>query len=60
MIAVGGLGTRLKAQELSFASTSSSAQFDTVGAQYSASLQEIELTAAADVTVEATMKESIC
>lgn len=40
VIAVGGLGTRLRAQELSFASTPSSAQFDTVGAQYVALVQQ--------------------
>lgn len=56
-IAVGGLGTRLKAHELSFASTPSSAQFDTVGAQYVALVQQASavhkfIEGVADVTVE--------
>lgn len=40
VMVVGGLETRLRAQELSFASTPSSVQFDTVGAQYVALLQQ--------------------
>ena len=55
-IAVGGLGTKLRAQELSFASTPSSAQFDTVGAQYVALVQQAWsahtfVAGVADVTV---------